>query len=708
MRQERTIGKLDAQHRTGRGPFVPLKNVSMPKKPPSTPKTKLNAPALPPQPFAAPATVAVGAIPDGKIPDFLTGRALNDTPEEYVRQNLEKALVRQYRYAPSDCIPELRIKMGSAKPRVDVVVFLPGTDHVQANAYILVETKKPGTSPQAKRDGVGQLHSYMAACPNASFGLWTNGDERHCYAKRVTKGQVHFDEIIDIPSAGQTEAEAARPQRKGLMSATADNLLFAFRRCHNYIAANEGMQKPAAFWELLKLIFCKIEDERTGVLQFFVTPSELSSSTVASSAKARIGTVMAKVVRKYPGIFIGADQEIQLQPIVVAYVVSQLQRYSLLSSAVDVKGIAYEEIVGSNLRGDRGEFFTPRNACRMAVVMLDPQFEESLLDPACGTGGFLITAMNRALDNLESAERTQWKKPTEPTEYERRELDRKRHEYLSHRVSGMDLNPALVRAAKMNMVMNNDGEGALFQANSLAHPHRWSKGSAERVPLGSIDVLFTNPPFGTKIVISDEEILAQYELAAHWDKDARGRWTMRTDSAGNKALTRSQPPEILFIERCVQFLKPGSGRMAMVIPNGILNNPALEHVRHWILRNTQVLAVIDMARELFQPGTDTQTSMVLMRRLSDEEKRLAESKGLDYPVFMAVGETVGHDKRRNALYKRNPDGTDVVQVRREHVSQIDPESGEETLRPVDVKERVLDDELPEVAQNYRKWLEQQR
>lgn len=661
------------------------------------------------QPLAPPATVAVGAIPDGKVADFLTGRIVRDTPEEYVRQNLEKAVVRQYRYAPIDAAPEVRIKMGSAKPRVDLVVFAPGKEHRQEHAYILLETKKAGTSPSAKRDGVGQLQSYMAACPNARYGLWTNGDDRFCFAKRVHSGRVAFEEIIDIPAAGQTEADAARPQRKQLMPATADNLLFAFRRCHNYIAANEGMQKPAAFWELLKLIFCKIEDERSGNLQFFVTPTELSNNTSAASAKARIAGLMAqKVVRKYPAIFTGQDKEIQLGATVVAFVVSQLQRYSLLASSVDVKGVAYEEIVGSNLRGDRGEFFTPRNACRMAVTMLDPGSEERLLDPACGTGGFLITAMNRALTNLEASECAQWADPNSPTEYERRELDRKRNEYLSTCVFGFDLNPALVRAAKMNMVMNNDGEGGLFQANSLAHPHRWSPGAAERVPLGSIDVLFTNPPFGTKIVIDDEEILEQYELAAFWDKDEAGRWTMRKDAAGHKVLSKSQPPEILFIERCLQLLKPGNGRMGMVIPNGILNNPALEHVRAWILRNAQVLAVVDMARELFQPGNDTQTSMVLMRRLSEAERAAAAGRGLDYAVFMAVAEKIGHDKRRNPLFRRHPDGSEVLVTRRELVAQIDPATGEESLHPVDVKERVLDDELSDVAVAYRTWLAEQQ
>jgi type I restriction enzyme M protein len=155
-----------------------------------------------------------------------------------------------------------------------VVVFPPGAPHRQEHASILVETKRAGTSPSSKTEGVDQLRSYLAACLNARYGLWTNGDEQYCLAKRSEHGTLSLEEIIDIPAAGQTEAEAQRPRRKDLKPATGDDLLFAFRRCHNYIAGTEGKQKAEAFWELLKLIFCKIEDERSRSLDFYVTASE--------------------------------------------------------------------------------------------------------------------------------------------------------------------------------------------------------------------------------------------------------------------------------------------------------------------------------------------------------------------------------------------------------------------------------------------------
>lgn len=202
------------------------------------------------------------SVPDGYIVDFLTRQNVRDTPEEYVRQNLSKALVRQYGYPATDCEPEFKVKIGSSRRRaVDIAVFLPGTAHTQENIYLIIETKRSETKPGDRTNGIEQLKSYLSASLNASYGVWTNGIDRYTLAKRATPDGAVFEEIADIPAFGQTEEHAQRPRRRDLRPATGDNLLFAFRRCHNYIASNEGKAKTDAFWEFLKLIFCKIEDE---------------------------------------------------------------------------------------------------------------------------------------------------------------------------------------------------------------------------------------------------------------------------------------------------------------------------------------------------------------------------------------------------------------------------------------------------------------
>jgi type I restriction enzyme M protein len=650
----------------------------------------------------AAAAASLTAIPAGKVVDFVTGKLLNDTPEEYVRQNVAMSLVLEYGYDRQQLELEYRIKVGSGTKRVDLAIFPEGVPHVQENITVLVETKKQGTKREDRKDGVEQLKSYMSACLNCNYGMWTNGDDRTCYFKSADKGQQIFLDAIDIPASGEKKADA--PTRAVLRPATGDNLLFAFRRCHNYIAGNQGLQKPEAFWELLKLIFCKIEDERsdTETLQFYVSQSERTSMSSQAKVKNRLEKLFDReVIRRYPTIF-GRNERLEMNPAVLAYVVSELQQYSLLDSPVDVKGVAYEEVVGSNLRGDRGEFFTPRNACRMAVKMLNPGINERVLDPACGTGGFLITAMNHVLRKIEDLYRSRWKNGR-PRQTQLDEYYRHRHEFLKNNLFGLDLNPMLVRAAKMNMVMNNDGAGNLFQCNSLEHPHRWLDQVAQAVPLGSIDVLVTNPPFGTKIVIDDPRILSQYEVAASWtDKDAKGdtaELRIRRKADGSAILLSSQAPEVLFVERALQFLKPG-GRMAIVLPNGLLNNPGLTYFRHTILKKAQILAVIDMHRDLFQPHNDTQTSMVLLRKWAD-----GDNINSDYPIFMAIADAVGHNKRGKTVYKRHPDGS--VMMHEVVITKVKMgDNGKEEQVLVRSQQPIIDDELDEVADAYLDWLEQ--
>jgi type I restriction enzyme M protein len=343
--------------------------------------------------------IAALIVPQGYLLDFIDSKLRKETPEEYVRQEIEKSLVREYRYPPSEIAVEFRVKLGSSSKRADLAVFPEDSPHKQQNVWAIVECKAPKIRSGDKTHGVQQLKSYMAACVNAEFGMWTNGQERFCYRRVQEGGKIRFAEVFDIPGKGRLLDETERPSFGELRPATSDALLFTFQRCHNYIAGNQGLQKPEAFWELLKLIFCKIEDERSSEITFYTVSRERQSLNGQLKAKARIDKLFNEVCRKYANIF-KSNEIVELEPRVLAYVVSELQPWSLLDSDADVKGKAYEEIVGSNLRGDRGEFFTPRNVCRMAVEMLDPAPSDLVLDPACGTGGFLTIAMNHVIQKL--------------------------------------------------------------------------------------------------------------------------------------------------------------------------------------------------------------------------------------------------------------------------------------------------------------------
>ena len=557
-------------------------------------------------------------IPEGKIVDFIDGNFRKDTPEEYVRQQIEISLVKEYLYPKEVCKIEFSVKMGSAKKSVDIVLFNEAEEHKQENVRIIIECKKESVSPNNKKEGVDQLKSYMAACLNAELGFWTNGKDRFCYRKVSESKKIVFEEIIDIPKFNQTLEEAEKISINDLREATGDNLKYVFRRCHDYIAGNQGLQKPEAFWELLKIIFCKIEDERDGNLAFYTTSDERKSLNGQLKVKKRLDDIFKKVILKkeFKTIF-KLGEDIELNPRVIAFIVSQLQNYSLLESNVDVKGAAYEEIVGANLRGDRGEFFTPRNICQMVVEMIDPKLNEKILDPSCGTGGFLVIAMNHCIQKIKSDEKKKWRDELNPTDNERMEVFRKVSKYSGENVKGLDFNPNLVKATKMNMVMNNDGSGSIFQANSLEHPHTWKQELRDNFEIKNsdidkIDIIVTNPPFGTKIPIDDPKILEQFDVAYIWEKTDEGKF-VKTDR-----LQKSVPPEILFIERDLQLLNRG-GRMAIVLPDAILGAPGLQYLRQWILENAKVVASIDLDKDTFQPKNGTQTSVLFLVKKTKKE-----------------------------------------------------------------------------------------
>jgi type I restriction enzyme M protein len=266
-------------------------------------------------------------------------------------------------------------------------------------------------------------------------------------------------------------------------------------------------------------------------------------------------------------------------------------------------------------------------------------------------------------------------------------------------IVGVDLNPNLVKAAKMNMVMNNDGAGGLYQSNSLARPATWDRDLAARNLAGKVDLLFTNPPFGSKIPVDEPAIIEQFELGHSWTYSATDdRWFMQ------KAIQRSQPPEILFIELCVRLVKPGTGRLAIVVPDGILGSPGLGYVRQWILRNTRVLASIDLHPDTFQPSVSVQTSVLVLLRKAPEEIAVEDAAGRlqEYSAFMALANRVGHDKRGHAMYVRDALGNEVVEEIDEEVRER--VGGRTIHRRQRSRRKVVDDTTPAIAEAFREWL----
>ena len=627
-------------------------------------------------------------IEPGKLRCVITGRLRNDTPEENVRQRVARSLIDQYGYDQEDIAVEFTVPIGTRRPRADLAVFPPGVEHKAESAIILVECKRENIQPSDANNGVEQLKSYMAACQNCRFGMWV-GSELQVWERVVTpSGGYETVTVTDIPRFG---SDAPVPPLFSDLVPAEDELMSVFRRCHNYIYGNQGLQKEPAFNEFLKVIFCKVQDETTleRELRFFIGNQERRSVIGQSQLRQVMEELFAEVRESYPYIF-ADDDALGIANPSLAYIVGELQRFSLLQTRADIKGVAYEQLVGANLRGDRGEYFTPRNVCTMASEMLLATFPQdrwltiNVLDPAVGTGGFLVALMNVWHEYIRELQRNRWGEDDSRIESATRERLR---EVASRRLCGVDFNPTLVMAAQMNLVMHGDGSTNVFHANSLLPPGEWPaeepNNAQHNVRMGGFDAILTNPPFGEKIRIDDPHILEQFELTL-----GRG----------------SVPPDQLFIERCLQLLRPG-GRLAIILPDSILSNPGLLDVRRWILTNARVVASIDLPVETFEPHTGTQTSLLLLQKKSASEKLIERMAGRpnDYEVFMAMPRAVGHDRRGNYLYLRTPEG-DLIEEETETPVFRNAADGSIVVERRRGRRIRRHDELPSVVESFREWV----
>ncbi len=601
-------------------------------------------------------------VPPGKIRCFVTGKLRKDTPEENVRQRWARSLVDEYGYSKSEIELEFPIRMGTSKKFADIVIFKPG-GHKQEDITIIIEAKREDIKMSDKVKGEDQLKSYMAACSSCKYGLWV-GKER-CAFEKLNDGEIAT--VNDIPRSG--EERPRRPERKDLQ--VVHDLTSIFRRCHNYIHANGGLQKAEAFQEMLKLIFCKMYDEQEGSgveLSFSVDPKEQRSEAGRRRLlEDRIQPLFIKVKNRFPYIFKN-DEQIELEPSILAYIVSEMQFISLIDTQTDVKGQAYEELVGQNLRGDRGEYFTPRNVCDMTVRIIQSLFPDEkltnlkVLDCCCGTGGFIVSWIDNLRNLIKEQEaRRQSKNP------ETKVRDRIR-ETCSRNLFGLDINPFLVRTAQMNLVMHGDGSTNVFRVDSTRSPGEWSDEARQKIPFGKADVVLTNPPFGEEVKIDDSHILDRYELS---------KWESQNPRS-------SMPAEQLFVESAMMYLAEG-GILGIVLPDGILNNPSLRFLRSWLLQRGRIIASIDLPKETFSnSGGVNNPSVLIVQKFTKEQAHQACVGIIDenHKVFLATPRTSGIDKRGKPIFLRHPDGLEIT----------DNDGN-----------RFQDDEIMAVAQQFINW-----
>lgn len=559
----------------------------------------------------------------GVINDFISGEQVKATPEEIeATQVFSKKLVEDFGYqkAQIQTRPQFRIKAspsGDEKYPVDIAVF-HDTSKDYGNLYMIVECKRKN-----RTDGLKQLKIYMGLS-SAQIGIWFNG-EQHIYLQKIldAQGKVTYRELPNIPKKDQRIEDIGKYKRKDLKPT--NNLKAIFKDMRNHLAGNvTGITRDEAIaQEIMNILFCKIYDEiNTGSNEEVMFRAGVNENI--NLVRDRILELFEKVKSEYSDVFSSTDI-IKLDSEAIVYIVGELQNYCITEAQRDVIGDAFEVFIGPALRGGEGQFFTPRNVVRMAIEMLDPKPGELIIDPACGSGGFLIVALEKVWGDLtKDAQKHGWSTTT---------LESKKRDAATKYFRGIDKDSFLAKVTKAYMAIVGDGRGGVFCENTLKDLKEWNFSAREKIKLDSFDVLVTNPPFGSKISIKGDDILNQYKLGYKWKRDKKSKiWQM-----SNKLFDK-QPPQILFIERCIQLLKPG-GRMAIVLPDGILGNVTDGYVRKIILENTNIIAIVDLPIETFMPSTGTKTSVLFL------EKKKLKDNGDKGQVFMAIAEKCGHDRR---------------------------------------------------------------
>jgi len=560
-------------------------------------------------------------IKDGYIIDFISGQEIKATPEEVdAVQIFAKQLVEDYEY-PKNHIqtrPQYRVEQrpsGGKKFPVDIAVFA-SENHSFDNEYIIIECKKKN-----RKDGKKQLEDYLHFS-KAYLGVWFNGNERLFLRKTEKDGKIFFEEIPNIPQYRQRIEDIGKFRRKDLKPT--HNLKATFKAIRNHLAANAVamVRDEALAQELISLIFCKIYDER------FTEPNDIVTFRAgvdeeAKEVKERILELFEKVKRKYKEV-LDKNDVINLDDKSISYVVGELQNYCLIEVERDAIADAFETFIGRALKGSQGQFFTPRNVVKMMVDILDPGDEDLIIDPACGSGGFLIESLRHIWRKLDAeGEKYHWNKNN---------LQEEKMEVALNKIRGIDKDYFLSKVAKAYMAIIGDGKSGIFCEDSLEKPENWQDKTRIKIGMNKFSVLLTNPPFGSKIPVRGEDKLKQFELAYKWKKNKK------TNEWEKGKLKDKEAPQILFINRCLQLLKDG-GRMAIVLPDGIYGNESLGYIRNWILDKARIVAIIDMPLETFLPNTGTKTSVMVLQKVSPN------NLPKDYPIFMAVAEFCGQNRR---------------------------------------------------------------
>ena len=427
-----------------------------------------------------------------------------------------------------------------------------------------------------------------------------------------------------------------------------DNLLKKFEEIHDYIYANDGLSPQQTLEEFVKILFIKIFDENENLNQFTISTeewSELKTGKGIHSITERISSLFEQTKQAYKDIF-DNDDRIRISPIALGFTINKLQSISLLNSSQDAKGLAFQKFLSHHEKDGRGQFFTPEPVIDFCVAMMQPKPNETIIDPACGSGGFLMSALKYLQNNYS-------------------ELDTKK--VVSKNLFGLDINRSIARIAKMKLLLEANGKTNVLCSNSLEDLDSIKLSLSHS---GGFDLILANPPFGAKI--TNTATLSKYDLGYKWTNHNK-------EYHKTKSVYPNQNAEILFIERCLQLLKEG-GRMGIVLPNGNFENPSLEYLRYYIKLKAKILAIVNLPQETFIPfGTGVKTSLLFLEK--DTPNKIKQ-----YPIFFGRVKKLG--------YQGNKNGTPLYQ--KDKYGQVIKDSN---------KQPILDEDFSVIIKAYKEFQE---
>lgn len=610
---------------------------------------------------------------DNKIFSPIRNKWLSETPEEIIRQNYVCHLINDMGYVLEQLAEEISLfdgLRGNAQARADIVVYRSVEDKQNnKNPVIVIECKSDNVKIRTEDYFQGQTYAFIC---QAKFFVTTNTKETKYF--KVNLGETPKklgQEVISIPTAAEINNEKKIEELLNKTKIfTRDAFTGVLLKCHNIIRNNDKLSPEAAFDEISKILFMKIKYERAqrGVKVFTKAEFEEQDKVFETYVRPNLrGTIKDLPYMQF--LFYNTKDEfkedqlfednefIKIRQNSFESILKELESYNLSDTADDVKGIAFEEFLGKTFRGELGQFFTPRTIVNFMIKVLDPEEGERICDPTCGSGGFLIKAFEYIREKIERDIQKQkeviksqlmGEKFDDLSEEEQNEINAKinvafqtlnkelesigndslqsRLYTLSHDcIYGTDANPRMARTSKMNMIMHGDGHGGVHHHDGLLN--------INGIFNNRFDVILTNPPFGARVdrdvkisvadKFTDETLINKY--VKKYGKQYKDALKQVDDNIGKPIISlfpvgaMSGLTEVLFIERCIDLLKPG-GRMGIVLPEGVLNTSNLQKVREHFEGRAKLIFICSIPQDVFiAAGATVKPSLVFFKKFTDDE-----------------------------------------------------------------------------------------